>query len=100
MKQSFLLEISGTDNDLLAQTSYFSSWIASALKKEIVRSFPEFPYPNVIVKPSQTVENQAISLLKRASDSLNDYRAERDGDYNDSLATEIDKYIRDIEKKE
>jgi hypothetical protein len=33
------------------------------------------------------------SLLKRAADSLQDYRAQLDGDYNDSVAMEIYKVI-------
>jgi len=38
----------------------------------------------------------AIELLKRARDRLNDYRAEIDDDYNDSLAIEIHNFLVDI----
>lgn len=44
---------------------------------------------------SESIDKNALDLLKRASDSLNNYRAELDGDYNDSLASEIDKYIEE-----
>jgi hypothetical protein len=36
---------------------------------------------------------KAIDLLKRASDSLNSYCADANGDLNDSLATEIDCFL-------
>ena len=46
------------------------------------------------VEPLKNQEKM-IDLLRRASDCLNSYRAELDGDYNDSLATEIDNFLKD-----
>jgi hypothetical protein len=38
-------------------------------------------------------QEKMIDLLRRASYSLNSYRAELDGDYNDSLAMEIQRFL-------
>lgn len=39
------------------------------------------------------LEKFGLELLKQSADKLQDYRAEVDGDYNDSLAMEIYKYL-------
>jgi len=41
-------------------------------------------------------KQKGIELLKQARDKLNSYREEVDGDYNDSLAIEIHKYLVSI----
>lgn len=38
-------------------------------------------------------QQKMLDLLRSASDSLNSYRAELDGDYNDSLAMEIQDFL-------
>lgn len=38
-------------------------------------------------------QEKALDLLKRASRSLDEYKAKLDGNYNDPLATEIEDYI-------
>lgn len=72
MKQKFVIEIDSSDyvspvseNDLSAMLRFgMVEWRMSNL---VINSVNEMP--------SQTVEDQSISLLKRASDSLNDYCA-------------------------
>jgi len=43
---------------------------------------------------------KAIKLLREASEKLQDYRAEVDGDYNDGLAMEINDFLDKIDNEE
>lgn len=46
----------------------------------------------------ENVSEKALDLLKRASDSLEEYHLEIMGRFGDSLATEIEDYIRENTK--
>lgn len=102
MKKTFTVEIEIADCWIEDGFSFSESKIKEAFQDGIGEQLPYSHESETSVKvveqtrgTPKSVDKNALDLLKRASDSLNDYRAELDGDYNDSLASEIDKYIKD-----
>lgn len=99
MKQTFTLEL-----DLPSDTSRVSEL---RLGEAIRRGYKEYfgqVLPNLFVSEKtveqnhgtpESIEEKDLDLLTRASDSLNYYCTEINGDMNDGLAMEIDKYIED-----
>ncbi len=47
----------------------------------------------------ESEEEYIIRLLKRASDTLQSYCANENGDMNDPLAMEIDRFVEKMEKR-
>lgn len=103
MKQVFVVEIDSSDyvhavteNDLSNMLT--QGFYSARMGNLSIRSIKETTVEQTCGTP-ESIEEKALSLLKRAAQSLNEYRAELDGDYNDSLATEIEDYIRENTKE-
>lgn len=95
-KRTFVVELTSSNDSLNALTKEDFDYI---VRRGIYEYMGNFFARNVqINNVEQNVErsknqDKTLDLLRRASDSLNSYRAELDGDYNDSLAMEIQDFL-------
>ncbi len=97
MKQAFTIEIETLDN----QSALRDFQIMAVLKNSFDEFFDGNARPlsakeSTVEQNCGTPENvneKALDLLRRASDSLEEYHLEIMGRFGDSLATEIEEYV-------
>lgn len=102
MKKTFTLGIECLDSIKDSIQDNFADDISTAFRIGLIEYFGGWQGQNCSLKlveqncgTPESIDKNALDLLKRASDSLNDYCAHANGDMNDSLASEIDNYIED-----
>lgn len=100
MKCKFTLEIECLDSIKNSLDGEFAEETETAFRIGLHEKFGGWQGQNFSLKFVEqncgTLDNtnKMIDLLKRASDSLNDYCEDCDDEYNDSLVEEIDQFIK------
>lgn len=104
MNKTFTVEIEIAESWIQDGFEFSESRINEAFQRGIGELLP-YAYESetkvkVVEQSVEPLKNQEkmLDLLTRASDSLNYYCTELNGDMNDSLAMEIDEYIRENTK--
>lgn len=95
-KQVFTIEIDSSDYAEPISVTYLMAMLRMGFSEAnmsdlSILSIEENNVEQNVERPKN--QQKMLDLLRRASDSLNSYRAELDGDYNDSLAMEIQDFL-------
>ena len=99
MKQTFTIEIDSSDYVEPVSVTYLIAILRMGFSEARMSNLSILNIKETTVEQNhgthESIDKNALDLLRRASDSLNYYCTEINGDINDGLAMEIDNYIRE-----